>query len=83
MVPDWHDIFNYDSVNETECISSQKSSAMLRWTIAFFLIALIAAFLGYGGIAAGAASIARICFFLFLVLFVLSLLFGNRFSRDT
>lgn len=63
-------------------IYSPKSTFMLRWTIAFFVIALIAAFLGFGGLAAGAASIAKICFFIFLVLFVLSLLFGGRFSKS-
>jgi uncharacterized membrane protein YtjA (UPF0391 family) len=31
---------------------------------------------GFGGIATGAASIAKVLFFIFLVLFVLSLVFG-------
>jgi len=38
---------------------------MLRWVIIFFVIALIAALFGFGGIAAGAASIAKILFFIF------------------
>ena len=37
---------------------------MLKWTIIFLVIALIAALLGFGGIAAGAAEIAEILFFL-------------------
>jgi uncharacterized membrane protein YtjA (UPF0391 family) len=37
------------------------------------LIALVAAVLGFGGIAVAAAGIARICFFIFLVLFIVSL----------
>lgn len=49
---------------------------MLRWSIAFFIIAIIAAVLGFGGIAAGAASIAKVLFFIFLTLFVVTLLFG-------
>ncbi len=49
---------------------------MLRWTITFLIIALVAALFGFGGIAAGAASIAKVLFFIFLVLFVLSLVFG-------
>lgn len=49
---------------------------MLGWAIAFFVIALIAALFGFGGIAAGASSIAQILFFIFLVLFVISLIFG-------
>lgn len=47
---------------------------MLRWSIAFFVIALVAALFGFGGIAAGAVSIARVLFFVFVALFVLSLL---------
>lgn len=51
---------------------------MLSLTITFFLVALIAAVLGFGGIAGAATGIAKICFFIFLVAFVLSLLFGRR-----
>jgi uncharacterized membrane protein YtjA (UPF0391 family) len=49
---------------------------MLGWTISFLIIALIAAAFGFGGIAVAAAGIARILFFVFLVLFVVSLLSG-------
>jgi len=45
---------------------------MLYWSLAFFVVALIAAVLGFGGIAAGASSIAQILFFAFLVLAVVS-----------
>ena len=45
---------------------------MLRWAIIFFVVAVIAAVFGFGCIAAGAADIARILFFIFLVLFVVS-----------
>jgi uncharacterized membrane protein YtjA (UPF0391 family) len=51
---------------------------MLYWALAFFVVALIAAPFGFFGIAAGAASIARILFFVFIVLFVVSLLTGMR-----
>jgi uncharacterized membrane protein YtjA (UPF0391 family) len=49
---------------------------MLRLALAFFVVALIAALFGYGGIAAGAASIAQFVFFLFVVLFVIALVLG-------
>jgi uncharacterized membrane protein YtjA (UPF0391 family) len=49
---------------------------MLRWSAVFFVIAIIAAVFGFGGIASGAADIARVLFFLFLVVFVLSLIWG-------
>ena len=40
---------------------------MLRYAVVFFIIALIAAVLGFGGIAAGAASIAKILFMICLL----------------
>ncbi len=49
---------------------------MLRYAAVFFIIALIAAVFGFGGIAAGAVEIAKILFFIFLVLFVVSLIAG-------
>jgi uncharacterized membrane protein YtjA (UPF0391 family) len=49
---------------------------MLRWALAFFVVAIIAAVFGFGGIAIAAASIARLLFFIFLVLFLAALLGG-------
>lgn len=49
---------------------------MLRYAIIFFVIALVAALFGFGGIAAGATEIAKILFFIFIVLFVVSLVAG-------
>jgi uncharacterized membrane protein YtjA (UPF0391 family) len=49
---------------------------MLYYAALFFVIALVAALFGFGGIAAGAAEIAKILFFVFLVLFVVSLIAG-------
>ena len=51
---------------------------MLYWAITFLVIALIAAVLGFGGIAGTAVGIAKLLFFVFLVLFVLALVFGRR-----
>jgi len=49
---------------------------MLVYAIAFFVLGVIAAILGFGGIAAGAVGIAKVLFFLFLVLFLGSLIWG-------
>lgn len=51
---------------------------MLSWAITFLVIALIAAVLGFGGIAGTAVGIAKLLFFVFLILFVVSLFFGRR-----
>jgi uncharacterized membrane protein YtjA (UPF0391 family) len=47
---------------------------MLRWALIFLVVALIAAALGFTGIYAAAASIAQLLFYVFLVLFVISLI---------
>jgi uncharacterized membrane protein YtjA (UPF0391 family) len=49
---------------------------MLRYAVIFLVIALVAGLLGFTGIAAGAVEIAKILFFVFLLLFVASLVFG-------
>ncbi len=51
---------------------------MLSWALTFLIIALIAGVLGFGVIAGTAAYIAKICFLVFLVLFVISLVAGRR-----
>jgi len=52
------------------------SSIMLRWTLIFLVVAIIAAVFGFGGVAAASAGIARVLFFIFLILFIASLLGG-------
>jgi len=55
---------------------------MLHYAVVFFVIALIAALFGFGGIAAGAIEIAKVLFFIFQALFIVSLVLG-LFRRDT
>src|SRR5258708_374379 len=59
-----------------------KGAGMLPYAVVFFVIALIAALFGFGGIAAGAVEIAKVLFFIFLALFVVSLILG-LFRRGT
>jgi uncharacterized membrane protein YtjA (UPF0391 family) len=55
--------------------------AMLKWALAFFLISVVAGFLGFSGVSAGAATISKWLFFaalaIFLVFLVLGLLAGE------
>jgi uncharacterized membrane protein YtjA (UPF0391 family) len=46
----------------------------MRYALGFFIVALIAAVFGFTGIALAATGIAKLLFFLFLILFVVSLL---------
>jgi uncharacterized membrane protein YtjA (UPF0391 family) len=45
---------------------------MLSWALAFLVIAIIAAIFGFGGIAGTAVSIAKLIFFVAIVLFLIS-----------
>ena len=49
---------------------------MLNWALMFLVVALLAAVFGFTGIAVAAAGVAKILFFLFLVLFLVSLIAG-------
>ncbi|HZV59391.1 MAG TPA: DUF1328 domain-containing protein [Candidatus Eremiobacteraceae bacterium] len=53
---------------------------MLRWALGFFVVAIIAALLGFSGIAVASAGIAKLIFYVFLVLFLVSLV-GHLFRR--
>ncbi len=46
---------------------------MLHYALVFLLVAIVAAVFGFGGIAVGAASIAKLLFFIFLIGFLVSL----------
>lgn len=47
---------------------------MLSWALIFFIVAIIAAVFGFGGIASASAGIAQILFFIFLALFAATLI---------
>jgi len=54
---------------------------MLRWALGFFIVAIIAALLGFTGIAVATAGIAKILFYLFVILFLVSLI-GHLLRRS-
>lgn len=54
---------------------------MLHYAITFFILAVVAAIFGFGGLAASFASIAKFLALLFVVLFVASLLYGAMTGR--
>ncbi|MEZ5774864.1 MAG: DUF1328 domain-containing protein [Hyphomicrobiaceae bacterium] len=49
---------------------------MLGWAILFLIIALIAGALGFGGVAVISANLAQLIFWIFIVLFVVSLIYS-------
>jgi uncharacterized membrane protein YtjA (UPF0391 family) len=62
--------------------SFTEEHAMLYWSLVFLVVALVAGMLGFTGIYAAAAGIAQILFYVFLVLFIVSLVAGG-FNRRT
>jgi uncharacterized membrane protein YtjA (UPF0391 family) len=55
---------------------------MLRWALLFLVVALVSALFGFTGVAGTSMEAAKILFFVFLVLFVISLVAGGRGSRS-
>lgn len=47
---------------------------MLRWALIFLIVAIIAAVLGFGVLASAAATIAKVLFGIFVVLFIIGLI---------
>ena len=54
---------------------------MLYWALVFLIVALVAGLFGFGLVAGTSYTIAKILFFVFLVLFVISLLAGGFRGR--
>ena len=55
---------------------------MLGWAITFLIVALVAAVLGFGGIAGTAVEIAKLVFFVAIVLFAISAVVGLLRGRS-
>lgn len=55
---------------------------MLRWAIVFLVLALIAGLLGFGWIANLSFDIAKILFFIFIILFVVALIMNIVSDRN-
>jgi len=54
---------------------------MLSWAVVFLVIAIVAAIFGFGGIATTAVGIAKILFWVFLILFIITFVLGKRTPR--
>jgi uncharacterized membrane protein YtjA (UPF0391 family) len=54
---------------------------MLKWTVIFLVVAIIAALFGFTGIAGASIGIAKVLFFIFLALFIITLIAGGTFFK--
>jgi uncharacterized membrane protein YtjA (UPF0391 family) len=57
-------------------LNPMERGFMLNWALAFFLIAILAAILGFTGVAVAFAGMAKILFFVFLLVFLVALVMG-------
>jgi uncharacterized membrane protein YtjA (UPF0391 family) len=62
---------------------SKRIEAMLGWVLTFLVVALIAGVLGFGGIAGASIEIAKVIFFIAVVLFLVSVIFGAFRGRSS
>jgi len=58
-----------------------KGDVMLGWVVTFLIVALIAGILGFGGVAGASIEIAKIIFFIAVVLFLVSAVIGVSRGR--
>jgi uncharacterized membrane protein YtjA (UPF0391 family) len=63
--------------------SQHEDLAMLGWVLTFLVVALIAGVLGFGGIAGASIEIAKVIFFIAVVLFLVSVIFGAFRGRSS
>jgi uncharacterized membrane protein YtjA (UPF0391 family) len=56
-------------------------STILKWALIFFVVSLVAALFGFTDISAASADIARVLFYIFLVIFLVLLVLGLTIFR--
>ena len=66
---------------DVEMKVENRGADMLSWVVTFLVIALIAGILGFGGIAGASIEIAKIIFFIAIVLFLVSAVIGLARGR--
>jgi uncharacterized membrane protein YtjA (UPF0391 family) len=68
----------HERLFECPARAPKEKRNMLGWAVTFLVVALIAAVLGFTGIAGAATWVAQVLFVLFLILFVVSLFVRGR-----
>ncbi len=54
---------------------------MIKWAIIFFIVSLVAGFFGFTGVASGARTIAKVLFFIAVIIFLIVLVFGVMLGK--
>jgi uncharacterized membrane protein YtjA (UPF0391 family) len=58
--------------------SGLRRCIVLYWAISFLIVAIVAGFFGFTGIAGSSIWFGKVLFFVFIILFILSLFLGGR-----
>jgi len=66
------------NINALPIINDWRFRTMIGLAITFLILAIIAGILGFAGLVLAAAGIAKFLFFIFLVLFLISLIWGHK-----
>jgi uncharacterized membrane protein YtjA (UPF0391 family) len=66
---------------DVETESEAEDRVMFGWVVTFLIVALIAGILGFGGVAGASIEIAKIIFFVAVVLFLISAVVGLARGR--
>jgi uncharacterized membrane protein YtjA (UPF0391 family) len=71
------DVLRTELLEKVEAAFVSRESPMFRWAIIFAVVALIAALLGFGGVAGLSASLAKVFLLVAVVILVLGFFFGR------
>jgi uncharacterized membrane protein YtjA (UPF0391 family) len=84
----WRNLAQYRDVSAASSIkppreAGRRSDAvtLLKWALFFFVISIVAALFGFTGISAATADVARLLFYVFVVIFVVLLVLGLTIFR--
>ena len=79
--PTWPNTANFRPRRFFFALRAAEELTMLQFAVLLLVIALLAGLLGFGGLAGSFVGLAKIVFFVFLILAVLSFFFGGNLFR--
>jgi uncharacterized membrane protein YtjA (UPF0391 family) len=69
-------------VHRAACDAGGNAMSLLKWALIFLVISLVAALFGFTGISEATADIARVLFYIFVVIFLVLLILGLTIFRN-